>query len=181
MKSPKHLDKHQTTKITNSGPAPSSKADSIGSFSELTKATEDLFQKAKKTIKLYTHSLDPRVLNNRSIESQILQFIKRSRNSRLRILIYDENLLRGIDHRLVSLAQRFSSYIEIRVAPKEAHENLFAFYLSDDRTILLRRYSDRYEAQSLCLPSSSVQQKSKLFEKIWEQSSRASFLRALHL
>jgi hypothetical protein len=153
----------------------------INSFAAIKAATEELIQNAERSIKLFTHDLDPRILSNRVIEIKLIQFIKKSRNSKLHILIYDENHLKGTDHRLIALAQQFTSYVEIRVVPKDFQEHRYAFYLVDDKTMLSRRYQDRYEADWLSLPDSTLKQKLTTFDMIWQQASQASFLRALHL
>ena len=153
----------------------------ISSLTQLKEETCQIFTSAKQRIQIYTHGLDPRILNNRQIEKNILDFVKRSRNSKVQILIYDERLLRGIDHRLVSLAQRFTSFIDIRVVPKDFHENPFSFYLVDNRYMVYRSNVERYEAEKLAMPNFVIKDKSKLFDSIWQSSSPASFLRALHL
>jgi len=153
----------------------------IGSLSQLKEETSDIFTSATQSIQIYSHGLDPRILNNRQIEKDILDFVKRSRKSKVQILIYNERFLRGIDHRLVTLAQRFTSFIEIRVVPKDFHENPFGFYLVDNRTMVYRSNVERYEAEKLVMPNFIIKDKSKLFHTIWQSSSPASFLRALHI
>ncbi len=153
----------------------------IESLVQLKQQSCELFAAAKQTIKIYSHGLDPRILNNRQIEKNLLNFVKRSRNSKVQILIYDEQRLRGIDHRIVALAQRFTSYIDIRLVPRDFHENPFCFYLIDDYTMIYRSNVERYEAEKLQMPNSVIKDKSKLFHTIWQSSTPASFLRALHI
>jgi hypothetical protein len=153
----------------------------IDSLAQFKQETSDIIASAKQKIQIYSHGLYPRILNNRKIEKKLLDFVKRSRNSRIQILIYDEGLLRGIDHRLVALAQRFTSYVEIRTVPRDFHENPFGFYLVDDHTMIYRSNVERYEAEKLHMPNFIIKDKSKLFHTIWQSSSPASFLRALHI
>jgi len=153
----------------------------LDSLQQLKEQACNLFINANKRIQIYSHGLDPRILNNREIERHIAAFIKKSRNSELQILIYDENLLRGVDHRLIAIAQQFTSYVQIKVVPKDYQENPFGFYLADDRSMLYRSNCERYEAQFMKMPSFTIKDKSKLFNTIWQASTPASFLRALHL
>lgn len=153
----------------------------LGTLQELREFTESSFLQCKQKLQLYTRDLDPRILNSRNLERLISRFIRSSRFARVEILIIDEKNLQGIDHRLVSLAQNYSSYIQIRVIPKDYHENYFAYYLIDGRTILYRRLADRFECEYQQLPSSLVKQKSKYFDEVWQISTPASHLRALHL
>lgn len=153
----------------------------INSFADLKAATELLMRSANRSIKLYTHNLDPRILSNRLIEKVIIQFIKKSRNSKLQILIYSEDDLKGVDHRLVAIAQQFTSYVEIRTTPKDFQEAPYAFYLVDNKSMLYRRYQERFETEKLSLPDATLKHKLSTFDTIWQQASQASFLRALHL
>lgn len=153
----------------------------INSLTQLKEETNEILTSAKRSIQIYSCDLDPRILNNRQVENNVLNFVKRSRNSKVQLLIYDECLLRGVDHRLVSLAQKFTSFIDIRIVPKDFHENPFGFYLVDNRQMIYRSNVERYEAEKLAMPNFVIQNKSKLFHTIWQTSSPASFLRALHL
>jgi len=153
----------------------------ISSLQQLRQEAYDIFHDADRVIQLYTHNLDPRVLNNREIEKALINFVKKSRASKLQILIYDEELMRGIDHRLVSVAQKFTSTIQIKVVPRDYHENPFGFYVVDSRTMIYRSNVERYEAEKFKMPDFFIKDKTKLFETIWQASAPASFLRALHI
>ncbi len=160
---------------------PKNTAQRIDSLAELCKFSLQAFASAQKKIQLYTHNLDPRVLNNRTIEKQCLEFIRISRFVRIEILIKDEAYLNGLDHRLVSLAQKYTSFINIKIIPKDFHENHFAFYLFDGRSVIYRRVADRFEAEIHQVPSGQLKRHSKYFDEIWQQASPAIHLRALGL
>ena len=153
----------------------------LSSLTELKAQTADSFAQCRQKLQLYTQNLDPRILNNREIERLVSRFIRSSRFARVELLITDERNLQGVDHRLVSLAQKFTSFIEIRVIPKDFHENYFGFYLIDGRTLIYRNNLERFESEVHQLPSSLIKQKSKYFDEVWQQSAPASHLRALHL
>ncbi len=153
----------------------------IDSLSQLKQITCDSFSSASRMIQIYSHNLDTRILNNREIEKSLIRLIKRTRAARIQILIYTEQSLIGIDHRLVALAQRFTSYVEIRVVPRDNHENIFGFYMIDRKCLIYRSNVERYDAEKSHLPYSRVKEKSILFDSVWQSSTPASFLRSLHL
>ena len=161
---------HQPEKVTR-----------VVSLSELRELTHTHFSAAKQKIQIYTRNLDPRILNNRELEQSLTRFVRSSRFARIEILITEERNLQGIDHRLVSLAQKYTSFVAIRVIPKDYHENHFAFYLIDSRLLIYRNNAERYESEIHHLPSSQVKQKTKYFDEVWEKSSPAIHLRALHI
>ncbi len=153
----------------------------LNSLSELSSKTLNHFQLARLRIQLYTRNIDPRILNSRDIEQSIIAFIRSSRNARVEILIRDEAEMRGFDHCLINLAQKFTSYINVKVIPKKFHENLSAFYLIDKRHLIDRILGERFEANIHQLPSAKINQRIKYFEEVWQQATPASQLRALHL
>jgi hypothetical protein len=153
----------------------------ITSLNELKLEAGMLFKNAKRKIQIYTHNLDPRILSHPKIETTLKEFIRSSRYAKVEILIYDERNLQNVDHRLVRLAQNYTSNVTIKVVPKDYHENHFAFYLVDERKILYRASSERYETEYLHVPNSKINEKSRYFNDIWQQSDPASHLRALHL
>ena len=91
----------------------------ITSLDELKRETCHLFKTAKKKIQIYSYNLDPRILNNSQIEAVIKEFIRSSRYVKLEILIYDERNMQNVDHRLVRLAQMFTSNIQIKIVPRD--------------------------------------------------------------
>ena len=153
----------------------------IKSLSDLKESTIELFDRASKEISIYARDLDPRVLNNREVEFAVTRFIKKSRYCKVNILIESEQKLTGIDHRLVTLAQRFSSFIQIKLIPLDYQDNYFGFYMSDNSSMLYRNNIERYETELLNLPNSKLKEKSKFFGHLWQLASPASFLRSLHL
>ncbi|WP_444998491.1 DUF7931 domain-containing protein [Aliikangiella sp. IMCC44359] len=151
------------------------------SLKELVEHTAHYFRQAKQKLQIYSPTLDPRILNSREIETIISRFILSSRFVRVEMLIKDERSLTGIDHRLVKLSQKYTSYMNIKIIPKDYHENHFAFYLIDKRTIIYRNIAERFETEYRSLPDSKLKQQQKYFDDIWQQASPAIYLRALHL
>lgn len=153
----------------------------VSSLAEVIQHTESLISQSKQKIQIYSGNLDPRILNNQSTEQLLIKFIRSSRLARVEILIADENNLKGVDHRLVGLSQKFSSYVSIRVIPNDLLGNNFAFYLFDGKTIMYRSVRERYDCDIKQLPSSKVKKMAAYFSETWQQSSPASHLRALFI
>ncbi|MCW8879119.1 MAG: hypothetical protein OQJ89_06505 [Kangiellaceae bacterium] len=151
----------------------------ITSLSEIREEALLMFSAAQRKIQIYTDNLDPRILNTRDVERTLINFVRKSRNVRIEILIIDERNVQSLDHRLVSLAQKYTSFISIKVIPKDYHENHFAFYLIDGRKLIYRTIAERFESEVHQIPSVKLKQMSKYFDEVWEQSSPAIHLRAL--
>ncbi len=153
----------------------------ITSLDELQREACILFKTAKKKIQIYSYNLDPRILNNSQIEAVIKEFIRSSRYVKLEILIYDERNMQNVDHRLVRLAQIFTSSIQIKVVPRDFHENPFAFYLVDGRRMLYRSNAERFETEYRQVPDSNINKQTRYFDELWQKSDPASHLRALNI
>ncbi|PHS15664.1 MAG: hypothetical protein COA86_13355 [Kangiella sp.] len=153
----------------------------IQSFESLKLATLNLFKQSKRLIQIYSFSLDKRILNNREIELTMTKLLRTSRYAKIQCLIYDEKELQGFDHRIVSLAQRFTSFIEIRVIPEDLKNTNAGYYIVDKQFMIYRSNRENYEALLFKQRQIEVKDKIKHFEDVWQQSRPASFLRALHL
>ncbi|MDH5434816.1 MAG: hypothetical protein OEY19_12805 [Gammaproteobacteria bacterium] len=153
----------------------------IEHLDELKEVTADCISKSRQTVQLYTHNLDPRILNHPNISALLTKFIQQSSKVRIEMLIADEANLRGVDHLLINLTQRFTTYSKIKVIPKEYLDNRYAFYLFDGRTMLYRNNAERYETELLTLPNAKLNQMRKLFKEIWQQASPASRFRSLNI
>lgn len=180
MQTMREFELSQPNKMTNNQPTKNQSL-KTSTLVELTQTTIDLFSKAKQKIQIYSHDLDPRILNHKKIEDIFLKFIRRSRFSAVEILITDEKYLQGVNHRLINLYQKYTSSIGIKIIPKDFHENHFAFYLIDQRSLIYRRIADRYESELYVPPSAELKRKSKYFDEVWQQSQPAIYLRSLNL
>ena len=153
----------------------------IQSFESLKQSTLELFKQSNRIIQIYSFSLDKRILNNREIEQTIIKLLRKSRYAKIQCLIYDERELQSFDHRIVSLAQRFTSFIEVRVIPEDFKNTTVGYYLIDKQFMIYRSNREKYEALLYKQRHIDVKDKMKHFENLWQQSRSASFLRALHL
>ncbi|NVJ62424.1 MAG: hypothetical protein HWE27_18695 [Gammaproteobacteria bacterium] len=146
---------------------------------ELKLASYRMFAQAKKTIDIFSYDLDPRVLSDREIEQAVLTLVKRSRHSRVRMLVFETTALQGVDHRLISLLQSFSSYITLKVLSKNYQTIPFSFYLVDDAGLIYRSNHNELETQVFFNEKLKVKDYQKQFDEMWEQSRIASEFRTL--
>lgn len=153
----------------------------VSRASELKLASYRMFAQAKRRIDILSFDLDPRVLSDRNIEQAVSQLARRSRYSEIRLLVFDTLQLQSSDHRLVSLSQRLSSFISIRVLAKDFQQTPYGLYLVDDAGLIYRSNHSEYQAKVFFNDMNKVKEYRKQFEEMWEQSRLASELRALSL
>src|ERR1700685_134521 len=88
---------------------------------------------AKRELILFSRDLEIPLYDKDEFISTVQALATRSRMSRIRIVCIDAGPSVRAGHRLVGLAQRFSSYIEVRQASHD-HANLAETFLVADET-----------------------------------------------
>ena len=105
----------------------------------------------------------------------------RHRNSRIMILLRDPApaVLKG--HRLVDLSQRFSSYVEVRRVGLDHQELSEEFMIADDRGLIFRSFSDRFEGTVSFNDRERLPETLGLFKEAWDMAKPETEFRRLHL
>jgi hypothetical protein len=92
----------------------------------------------------------------------------RSRHTQIRLLILGAEGLVARGHRLITLAQALSSFIQIRVPSYEYREFNEAMLLADGDGYVHRPLSDRYEGGADYHASVTVVDLQRRFDRVWE-------------
>jgi hypothetical protein len=125
---------------------------------------------AKRELALFSRDLEALLYDRLEFISVVQALATRSRMSRIRIACIDPGPSVRAGHRLVALAQRFSSYIEVRRASKD-HESLTdTFLVADDLALLYRPLCTRYEGYADLHAPMQAREKLRVFEDIWQQA-----------
>lgn len=125
---------------------------------------------AKRELALFTPDLEPLLYDQEEFLGVVRTLATRSRYSRIRVVCLDSGPSVRAQHRFIGLAQRFSSYIEVRRASRD-HAGLTDTYLVTDETALLYRplYS-RYEGYADLNAPMEARQRLRGFEDVWQQA-----------
>ncbi|MCU7920282.1 MAG: GNAT family N-acetyltransferase [Candidatus Thiodiazotropha sp. (ex Epidulcina cf. delphinae)] len=138
-------------------------------------------RQTKRYLCLFSRDLDPQIYDNPPFIEAVKNLAMRSRFSRIRILLQDNTLVVQQGHRLVELAQRLSSVIEIR-KPGEDHidypEN---FLLLDDCGYLHRKQAENLQGMACYNDRHRVNRYQGLFDEAWEYGVPDRELARLHL
>jgi hypothetical protein len=101
--------------------------------------------------------------------------------ARIRILLQDNGLVRTQGHRLLELAQRLPSTVELRKPDRVFRQFQENFLLVDDCGYLHHRLSGRYQVSACCNDRLQVSQYAELFTEAWEAGEPDRELARLHL
>jgi len=144
-------------------------------------AVQALASQATRSLHLLTYDLEPRVYDNEPFMEAVAALVRRSPHSRVQILLQSSRLIVTQGHRLVELARRLTSYIELR-RPSEPHASLTqTFLIADGVGLLYRELHTGFEG-TLCFNAPGrAQELLKLFADAWGHGAPDPELRRLHL
>lgn len=104
------------------------------------------------------------------------------RGAQIRILLHDPATALRNDHRLIALAQRLSSSIQIRMPVEEADlAHVSAYLLNDAGGYLFLPEANRPQGRAALHDRASQAPLQKHFDEVWERAERASILQALDI
>jgi predicted GNAT family N-acyltransferase len=140
-----------------------------------------MLRQTKRDMALFTYDLDPAVYDQPPFLEAFKALALRSRHSRLRILLQDDTLVQQQGHRLLELAQRLPSVIEIRRPNEEQLEYPENFLLADDCGYLHKRSLEDYSGIACYHNRHRVNRLLAVFDEAWKQGIPDRELARLHL
>lgn len=148
---------------------------------EVLQASLALVSQARKTVEIVSRHLDPAVYDNAEFCRAMRRFCLGSRRARVRIIIIDSRPTVGRGHQLIELAQRLSTFVEIR-KPGRDHANYNSAFLIADRVGSLHRMlADRFEGRVNFNDPRTAQGLSEQFESMWNSATPDPNVRRLSL
>lgn len=140
-----------------------------------------LASQARRTLDIVSRHLDPALYDNEPFAEAVKRLALGHRAARVRLFILDPRPLVGQGHRLIELAQRLSSFIDIRI-PARQHREFNEAWLSADHTgYAHRQFSDRYAAEVDFNGRRRAAALAERLDEMWERGQRDANLRRLHL
>jgi predicted GNAT family N-acyltransferase len=104
------------------------------------------------------------------------------RGAQIRILLHDPAAALRQSHRLIALAQRLPSAMQVRVPVEEADQGYIGAYLLNDvGGYLFLPEADRPQGRAARHDRASSAPLQKHFDEIWERAERASVLQTLNI
>lgn len=150
------------------------------SLTELAKLTLAVIERGRRELLIYTRDLDPQLLDSREALAALRRFATSTRDAQIRVLVHDLRRAVQDGHGLISLAQRLSSHVSIRVVEDEPDvQYAGAFLLNDRGSYVFRPIATRAEASACLRDPARQRQLLGYFNEIWERARPASELRPL--
>jgi hypothetical protein len=140
-----------------------------------------LATQARRTLLLYTDDLDPALYDHEAFCDAITQFVTHNRHARIQVLVRDPGHAVKDGHRLIELARRLSSFIELRRRNPEYAEDSQTFLIADETGVLQRPHPGRFEGTVCFRAAVQARELARYFSEVWETSEPDPELRRLHL
>jgi hypothetical protein len=144
-------------------------------------AAVSMARQAARSIEIVSRQLDPQMYDDAEFCDAVSKLAVGTQRARVRVLLrHTDPVVKG-GHRLVTLAQRLTSFIELRVPAKEYQEYNAAFLIVDGAGVIYRRASDRFEASVNFNNPRTAQDLGRQFEEMWQTAVPDVNLRRSHL
>ena len=144
-------------------------------------AALSMVRQAARSIDMVTRHLDPQVYDNSEFCQAVSQLIVGSQRARVRVLLRHTDPIVKRGHRLVTLSQRLSSYIEMRLPAKEFDEYNAAFLIVDTVGVIYRTHSDRFDGTVNFNDPRGARDLGHQFEEMWQTAAPDANLRRSYL
>ncbi|MGH8507353.1 MAG: hypothetical protein ACREVH_01340 [Gammaproteobacteria bacterium] len=124
--------------------------------------------RSRRTIDIVSRHLDPLIFAEEDMVDAFKQLVLGNRNVKIRILILDPAPLLHRDHRLIELAQRLSSFFELRTPAPEHRSYNESMLIADQKGYVHSRLSDRYEGVANFHAPDAATELLRRFDELWQ-------------
>jgi len=153
----------------------------LSTAAEVRAASVALAAGARRSLHIHSRHLDPDIYDNQPFLDALTRLVTSHPSAFVRILVRDAGPAINDGNRLIQLAQRLSSSIEIREPGLQHRGYNAAFLVADARGVIYRELSDRYESQADEDNRARARQLIHYHDQAWAFSVSNPSLRALHI
>jgi len=140
-----------------------------------------LAAQAQRTLLLHTENLEPAIYDDSAFLGSLSRLARAHAQSRIWILVQDARTAVLHGHRLIEIARRLSSSIQLR-RPAPQYRNFHeSFLLADGCGYLHRPIAARFEGTANFHDPGKVADLEKYFMEVWERSEPDEEIRRLYL
>lgn len=138
-----------------------------------------LLEQASHSAHIYTRDLEPLLYDDPAIERVLSRLARRGRHSHVHIVVQDSTRAIKRGHRLITLAQRLSSYVQIRNPGRDYMDFGGTFLIADGVGLLRRNRAERYEGVVDFRNPLAARELDRYFREVWEHGCPDPQLRRL--
>lgn len=145
-------------------------------------AVDQLIVQAERHVALFTQQLEPDLYNNDLVCDHLAKIARTNRLASIRIIAKDTRTVLSQGHCLINLAQRLSSFIQIRnPATPELQRFSESWLLVDQSGFCRINNPDRFEGTLFSNDRLQVKDQMEFFDNAWENSQPDPNIRRLNI
>ena len=153
----------------------------LASRTDTLHATDLMLEQTRNTLDIFSRDLDPDLYDRQTFLDALSRLCLRNRKARVRLLVQEPVVAVKRGNRLIELARRLSSSIEIRQPHPDYHYYNEAFLVADECGLVHRGLSDRFEGMANFYNPVETRRKLDFFTEVWERSEQNPEFRRLYL
>ncbi len=148
---------------------------------ELRDISAHMIGQARRRLIIFTHDFDAPVFDRQLFFTGVKQLALSSRHARIQVLVQDNTKIIKEGHRLVELARRLSSAIELRKPHPDHLQQPENFMLVDRSGFVYRKLAGRYQGIASFHDPMENNRLAEFFREMWECSEPDPELRRLYI
>ncbi len=153
----------------------------LGSCEDARHASNLMTEQTQDTLDILSRNLDPALYEQTAFLNNLSRLCVRNRKARIRFLVQQPGDAVKRCQRLLELARKLSSSIELRQPHADYRQHNEAFLVADRCGLIYRKLSDRYEGTANFHDPVEAQRKTDFFTEVWERSEVHPEFRRLYL
>lgn len=134
-----------------------------------------------REVRIYSPLLDHTLFEAEQVLDALSRFARSGPPTSIHILIHTSNLVISRGHRLLNLARRLTSKIDIRVVAAELQNEQRCFVVADQRAFFLLPDDQEYQGFSNSYDPVQSTQLAERFDYLWQRAEQDPELRALSI
>lgn len=144
-------------------------------------ACAELARAARRELVIFSRDLDPRYYDDLPFLAEIQRLALERPQLPVRALVMEPRAPISQGHRLIELARRLTSRVQIRKVADDDRDRIDAYLVADRRGYCLRPLADQREAFHAPDSPAEARRLCADFERMWELAEPDTELRRLHL
>ncbi len=148
---------------------------------ELRDISTHMLGQARRQVLIFSRDLDASVFDQQLFLDAVKQLALSSQHARIQVLLQDNSKAIKDGHRLVELARRLSSAIELHKPHPDHLQQPENFMLVDNSGFVYRKLASRYQGIASFHDPLENHRLVEFFREMWEYSEPDPELRRLHI
>ena len=144
-------------------------------------ASVALVTQAHHSLDIVSRDLDHKVYDNEEFKAAVKDLATSSPKAKIRLLIQDSEKVVRQGHRLLELARRLTSFIDIRIQGKRFREFNEAWLIVDSKAWVRRPLAEQYNAEIDFSAARQLRETNNIFNAMWDEADLDPNLRRLSL